>query len=141
MFLQVKLEKAWKLLLKTWLFRVKLKTICVKLKKLETWTQKYLILSFNSKLEIKSNFRVENSQFFSLFWMLVSSPTIRLLCNLFKCHGCINNATVVGLCSELLMRLSYYIHLRFGKKLSAHIGIEPRSVRSRAVYSTPKPDR
>ena len=32
------------------------------------------------------------------------------------CHGCINHDIVIGLCSELLMRLIYYIHLGFGKK-------------------------
>ena len=31
---------------------------------------------------------------------------------------------VSGLCSELLMRLSYYIHLSYGKKNSSHIRIE-----------------
>ena len=30
-------------------------------------------------------------------------------------HGCLNHDTVVGLYSELLMRLSYYIYLGFGK--------------------------
>ena len=32
------------------------------------------------------------------------------------CHGCINHDMPVGLCSELLMRLSYHIHQAFGKK-------------------------
>ena len=49
--------------------------------------------------------------------------------------------TVVGLCSELLMRLSYYIHLGFVKKLSSHVGIKPGSLRLRVVYSTPRQER
>ena len=59
--------------------------------------------------------------------MFVSSPTIRLL-KYFQgqtCHGCINHDIIVGLWFELLMRLSYYIHLWFGKKLSSYVGIEP----------------
>ena len=40
---------------------------------------------------------------------------------------------VVGLCSELFVRLSYYIHLGYGKKLSSHLGFEPRFV-SRLLY-------
>ena len=31
-------------------------------------------------------------------------------------HGCMNHDIVIGLCSELLMMLSYHIHLGFGKK-------------------------
>ena len=31
------------------------------------------------------------------------------------CHGCINHDVVVGLCSELLMWLYFYIHLGFSK--------------------------
>ena len=52
-------------------------------------------------------------------------------CSLFKVRRhvleCMNNEIVVGLCSEPLMRLSYYIHLGYCKKLSYHMGIEPRS--------------
>ena len=40
------------------------------------------------------------------------------------CHECINHDTVVGLCSELLMRLSYYIHRSYGKNASTLAGIE-----------------
>ena len=39
--------------------------------------------------------------------------------------GCINHDIVVGLCSELLMRLSYYINLGYGKKFISYVGIEP----------------
>ena len=46
------------------------------------------------------------------------------------CHGCVNHDIVIGLCSKLLMWLSYH-NLRFGKKLLAHIGIEPWSFRLR----------
>ena len=56
-------------------------------------------------------------------------------------HECINHNIVVGLCSELFMRLSYYIHLRFSGKLLAQMGIEPRSFRLWDVYSTPRPER
>ena len=52
-------------------------------------------------------------------------PTIRLFCNLFKVRrhviGCINHDIVIGLCSELLMRLSYY-------KMKSIAGIEPTPV-------------
>ena len=57
----------------------------------------------------------ENPEVF--VWMLVSRPSIRLLQPIQgqTCHGCINYDKVVGLCSELLIRLSYYIHLGFCK--------------------------
>ena len=61
-------------------------------------------------------------------------------CSLFKtCHGCLNHDIVVGLCYDLVMRLSYYIHLGFGKKLSCDVGIEPGHVRMWVVYSTLRP--
>ena len=41
--------------------------------------------------------------------------------------GCINHGIVAGLCSELFMRLPYFIHIGYCKKLSSHMGIEPRS--------------
>ena len=53
---------------------------------------------------------------------------------------CINHDIILGLCSELFMRLSYYIRLEYGKKLSSHMGIEPRFFRLWAVYSTPRPE-
>ena len=62
-------------------------------------------------------FCVKLSNFFSLFklrWHAI---------------GCINNDTVVGLCSDLLMRLSYYIFLEYFKKLSSHMVIETWSFR------------
>ena len=48
--------------------------------------------------------------------MLVSRSTIRLLRSIqgHECHGCINHE-IVGLCSELLMRLSCYNHQVYGK--------------------------
>ena len=72
--------------------------------------------------------------------MLISRPTI-ILCKSIQiqcqtCHGCFNRGIVVSLCSELLMRLSYYIYLGFGKKLVSHEGIEPGSVQTRVVYLT-----
>ena len=43
------------------------------------------------------------------------TPDHQTFCSLFKVRqhviGCINYDIVVGLCSELLMRISYYIHL------------------------------
>ena len=54
--------------------------------------------------------------------------------------GCINHDIEVGLCSELLIRFFYYIHLGYGKKISSHIGIEPRSFRLWAYYSTTRPE-
>ena len=53
--------------------------------------------------------------------------------------GCINHDIVVGLCSELLMRLSYYIHPGCGNKNWSQVGIEPRSSRKWAINSTPGP--
>ena len=44
-------------------------------------------------------------------------------------HGCINHdIVVVSLCCDLLMRLSYYIHLVFGNKLFAHMDCELSSL-------------
>ena len=55
-------------------------------------------------------------------------------CSLFKVRrhviGCINRDIVISLCSELLMMLSYYIHLRFGINLLSHRGIEHGSSRT-----------
>ena len=61
-------------------------------------------------------------------------------CNLFKVRqhviGCIDHDIVVGLCSELVMRLSYSIHLGYGKKLLSLMGIEPQFFRLWVVYPT-----
>ena len=49
--------------------------------------------------------------------LLFSRPTIRLFCSLFKFRhviGWIHHDKVIGHCSELLIRLSYYIHLGYG---------------------------
>ena len=51
--------------------------------------------------------------------------------------GCINHDIVVCLCSELHIRLSYYIHLGYGKKFLSHRRIEPRSFQLWAIYPTP----
>ena len=51
-------------------------------------------------------------------WMLVSSWTIILLQYVKVKHvigALIDHDMVVGLCSKLIMRLSYYTHLGFGK--------------------------
>ena len=46
-----------------------------------------------------------------MYVCLFSRPTISLLqpVKVQACHGCINREKIVGLCSELLMRLSYCI--------------------------------
>ena len=77
-----------------------------------------------------------------IFWMLVSRPTIRLLQSIQgqTCHEGINH-DIVGLCFEVLMRLSYYIHLGFGKKLSPYWVIEPWSFWTCVINSTPRPER
>ena len=59
------------------------------------------------------------------FVRLFLRPTIRHFYSLFKVRqvviGCINHDIVVGLCSELFMRLSYY-------KMESTAGIEPTPV-------------
>ena len=54
--------------------------------------------------------------------MLVSRPTIRLLQTIQgqTCHGCINHDVVEDLSSDLFMKLSYYIHRAYGKKLYSY---------------------
>ena len=78
-----------------------------------------------------------------LFDLFVFTSDHHTFCSLFKVKrhaiACINNGIIVGLCSKLFMRLSYYIHA--GKKLSTHIGIESRPLRLWAVYFTIRPER
>ena len=52
---------------------------------------------------------------------------------------CLNQNVILRINNEF-MRLSYFIHLTYGKKLLSHMWIEPRSVRLRAVYYTPRPE-
>ena len=63
--------------------------------------------------------------FHSWFWMFLR-PTIQTFCSLFKvrqhCIECIYHDIVVGICSKLFMRLPYYIHSGYDKKLLSHIG-------------------
>ena len=73
------------------------------------------------------SFTFDHQTFYSLF--KVGSRVI----------GCKNHDIAVGLCSEILMRLSYYINLGYVKKLPSHMGSKPRSFRTWAVYSTPRP--
>ena len=68
------------------------------------------------------------------FWPAYMSRIMRPL-------RCINNDVVVDIRSELLMRLSYYIYRGFGKKLSFHERIEPRSSGTWVVNSTVRPER
>ena len=55
----------------------------------------------------------------SLFWLLVLHPTIRLLQYIWGQMAyqswCINHDNVVIICSKLLVRLSYYMNLGYGK--------------------------
>ena len=66
-------------------------------------------------------------------------------CSLYKVRRnvirCFNHDIAVGLCSELLMRFSYYINLWFSKKLLVHMGNEPRSFRIIVVKFTPRRER
>ena len=54
---------------------------------------------------------VEIGPYMDVFLIVVLRPTIRLFCSLFKIRrhviGCINHYMVVGICSKILMRLSY----------------------------------
>ena len=72
--------------------------------------------------------------------LFVFHLTIRLLQSIQgqTCHGCINNDIVIGVGSELLMRLFYYIHLGFGAKFLTYLGIEPWPARIGVVYSSPR---
>ena len=55
-----------------------------------------------------------------LFCLIVFTSDYQTFCNLFKVRGhfigCINHDIVIGLCSELLVGLIYYIHPGYGKK-------------------------
>ena len=80
-----------------------------------------------------------------LFLLIVFKSDHQTFCSPIKIRrhviGCKIPDIVVGLCSELFTRLTYCNHLVYGKKLSAHIGIEPQSIRLWAVYTTPRPER
>ena len=68
--------------------------------------------------------------------LIVFTSDYHTFCSRFKVKrhviGCTNHDIVVGLCSDIFMRLSYYIHLGYGKKFSARMGIEP--IASRLLY-------
>ena len=49
-------------------------------------------------------------RFFLLFFYVRPSDILLSILRSDMCHGCINHDIVVGPCSKLLMRLSYYIH-------------------------------
>ena len=72
------------------------------------------------------------------FFIVVLRPTIRHLQSILRstCHGCNNHDIVIGLCSKLLMRFSYYIHriyvLEFFLTL---VGFEPGHSRTEVGYS------
>ena len=55
------------------------------------------------------------------------------------CHGCINHGTVIGLCSDLLTRLSFYIHRAGIIKFLTLAGIEPATTWSCALSLTARP--
>ena len=56
------------------------------------------------------------------------------------CYACIYHDRAIGLCSELLVRLYYYIHLGFNKSFPFQVGIKPGSFRSWVVYYIPRPE-
>ena len=60
------------------------------------------------------------------FCLIVFTANHQTLWSLFKVRrdviGCIDHVIVVGLWYEILLRLSYYIHLGYSKKLSTHLG-------------------
>ena len=64
--------------------------------------------------------------FIQLFFCLILfTPDHHTFCSLLRSDGMpfigwINHDIVVGLCPELLMRLSYNFHLGYGKKLTSH---------------------
>ena len=82
------------------------------------WRLKLLKLSERARNELFNS----ATQGFLLVWMLVSRPTIILFCSLCKVRIVMGEIIMtyrsVGLCSELLMTLSYYILLEFNKKAS-----------------------
>ena len=63
--------------------------------------------------------------------VLFSRPPIRLLQSILgqTCQGCMNHDMLVDLCSELIMRLSYYIRRAYGKKFLTLEEIKPRTSR------------
>ena len=78
-----------------------------------------------------------------VFCLIVFMSDHQTFCSLFNVRrhviGCINHEIVVHLCSAIFMRLSYYIHLGFGEKLSSYMEIKLWSIQLWAVYSTPRP--
>ena len=56
-----------------------------------------------------------------MFYGIIFTSDHQTFCGLFEsqtaCHQCINHDIVIGLCSELVMRLFYYIHPGYGKKI------------------------
>ena len=77
----------------------------------------------------------------ALFWLFLRLTIILFAVYLRSDGMCIYHNILVGLCSDLLMRLSYYIHLGYGKKFSSPIRIEPRPFRLWVFYSASRPER
>ena len=71
---------------------------------------------------LKIQFSYPNTDVFTfIFCLILFLPSDhQTFCSLFKIRRhdivCINHEIVIGLCSELLMRLFYYIHPGYGKK-------------------------
>ena len=97
------------------------------------------------KASPKSGFYIISQSGIVLFVLIVFTSDHHTFCRLFKVRWLaiwyINHDIMVGFCSEPFKRLSYYIHLGYGKKFSFHMGIEPRSFRLWAVCSTSRPER
>ena len=101
----------------------------------QTFLKKHLLFSWANI----PKFELQSLMFF--VWLLVLRLTIRLFVQSIQGQAfqrCVNHDMVVGHCSKLLMRLSNCIHLWIGKKLLAHMGIEPRSFQLWGVYFTPR---
>ena len=84
-------------------------------------------ISYLPRRQLATNRR--NTSF--LFFLFFTSDHQTFCSHLFKVRrhviGCINHAIVVGLSSELLMKLSYYSRLDYSKKFSYHKWIKPDS--------------
>ena len=86
----------------------------------------FLLLSFSSVDIIIVNFFIVNFFIVDIFLVstisncIVLGPTIRLQQSTQgqTCHKCKIHDIVAGLCSELILKLIYNVHLVFGKNLS-----------------------
>ena len=105
------------------------------------------VLGFTPKLELDLTQNLEFKTCFGLsiihltHCILACLDVSLLTIRLFKVRRHGNHDIVGGLCSELLMRLFYYIHLEYGKKFSSHMRIELGLFWTWVFYTTPGPER